>query len=126
LTMPYMFFFELLAPIIELIGIIVLLYLIFIGGVNWHMAILLFLAIFSFNILVTAVIFFYDWLIGGSYSKKRHYLILFLASLFEPFLYHPFIVLFSIKGYLDFFFRTKASWGVMTRTGFGKKVKQEA
>lgn len=124
ITIPYMFFFELIAPVLEAIGVVSLIYLAFTGGINWQMALLLFLGIFTFNMLVTAVVFFYDWLIGGSYSKKKHYLMLFAASLFEPFFYHPFVVVFSIKGYLDFIFNKKATWGVMTRKGFNNGSKQ--
>lgn len=117
-TIPYMFIFEFLAPIIEVIGMLVIAYLIYIGGINWPMAKLLFLAIFTFNMLITSVLLFYDWTIGASYPKKRHYLLLFLTSLFEPFIYHPMITLFSLKGYFDFIVKRKSTWGVMTRKGF--------
>ncbi|MGL4851046.1 MAG: glycosyltransferase family 2 protein [Phocaeicola sp.] len=119
ITMPYMLIFELFAPIVEFVGMLVLIYLAFTGAVNWQVALLLFGAIFTFNLLVTVVIFLYDWQIGSSYPKRRHYLILLIVSMFEFMIYHPLIVCFSIKGYLDFILMRKPKWGVMTRTGFG-------
>ena len=48
LTLPYMFIFEFLAPIIELTGFIVFLYLAFTGAVNWNTAWMIYLTIYTF------------------------------------------------------------------------------
>ena len=80
-----MFFFELLAPIIEFIGLIVLLYLAFTGGVNWYTAWIIFGAVFVFNFLVSITIILYDWLVGPSYRKFGSYVKLVLAAILEPF-----------------------------------------
>ena len=45
LTLPYMFIFEFLAPIIELTGLIVFIYLAFTGAVNWNTAWMIYLTI---------------------------------------------------------------------------------
>lgn len=50
-----------------------------------------------------------------------------LAAFLEPFLYHPFIVFFSIRGYFNYLVNKRAVWGEMTRKGFsGKKNKVKA
>ena len=47
LTLPYMFVFEFLAPIIELVGLIVFIYLAFTGAVNWNTAWMIYLTIYT-------------------------------------------------------------------------------
>ncbi len=122
LTIPYMFFFELLAPIIEFIGLIVLLYLAFTGGVNWYTAWIIFGAVFVFNFLVSITIILYDWLVGPSYRKLGSYFKLVLAAILEPFIYHPLIVVFSLIGYGNYLFRKEAKWGEMSREGISNKM----
>lgn len=114
-TMPYAFAFEFLAPIIEFIGTIMLIYLIFTDGVNWERFFLMFATIYIFSLLLSNFVFFYDYILGSSYTKSRSYLPLFLAAMFEPFIYHPIITFCSIRGYFNFLINTKAKWGNMTR-----------
>jgi hypothetical protein len=52
------------------------------------------------------------------YNNYTEYLKLVLFSSFEAFLYHPLIVIFTLKGYFDFLTRKNFSWGDMTRQGF--------
>lgn len=121
ITMPYTLLFELCAPIIEALGMITLIYLIIIQGVNWETFWVMFGAIYLFNIMLSSFVVFYDFLAGGSYNKRSGYFKLLLASLCEPFVYHPMIVYFSLKGYWDYIRGTTAVWGEMTRTGTKKK-----
>lgn len=120
-TFPYVFLFEFLAPIIEAVGSIVLVVLIFTGGVNWDTFWVMFGAIYLFTLMISSFVILYDYLAGGSYTKNSSYLKLFLAALMEPFLYHPLIVFFSIKGYFNYLTGKRAVWGEMTRTGAQKK-----
>lgn len=46
------------------------------------------------------------------------YIRLVIAALFEPFIYHPMIVMFSIRGYLRFIMKQRIAWGEMKRKGF--------
>jgi hypothetical protein len=39
----------------------------------------------------------------------------------EPFVYHPLIVFFALRGYYFFMVGKKSNWGNMQRQGFGKK-----
>ena len=45
------------------------------------------------------------------------YLKLLTASLFEPFIYHPIIVVSSLIGYYNFITGRKAVWKAMERRG---------
>lgn len=125
LTLPYIFVFEFFAPVIETIGFLVFLYLAFTGGVNWQTAGVIASCVYLFNYLVAVVVFSYDCLQGVTYGKKRSYVWLSLGALFEPFLYHPFIVLFSLKGYFNFLVGLRASWGKMSRQKYKGKEDEE-
>ena len=122
-TLPYLLVFEFLAPIIELIGLLTLLFLAFTGGVNWHTALVIFLAIYSFCITLSLVVIFYDYTLGGSYKRFKEYLWILMAALLEPFIYHPMVVFFSLRGYWNYFIQKKAVWGKMTRKGFSAQTK---
>ena len=123
ITMPYQFIFELIAPIIEFVGFITFIYQAFTGVVNWPAALVIFLAIYTFCIVLSLVVMFYDYITGGSFRKVTSYFWVLGAALLEPFLYHPLIVLFSIKGYFNYLVNTKAIWGEMRRKGTDKKKK---
>ncbi len=115
ITMPYIFFFEFLAPVIEFIGAFMILYLALTGGVNWETFWIVLGAIYFFAVMLSQFVVFYDYLLGGSYTKSRSYLSLLIAAMFEPVTYHPIITFCSLRGYLNYIFKTKASWGAMTR-----------
>lgn len=121
LTFPYVLLFEFFAPLIEFIGFCTIIYLAFTGGVNWNTFWVMFACIYLFSIMLSSFVIFYDYLCGGSYNSNRSYFRLILAGLLEPFIYHPFIVCFSLRGYINYIMNTRAVWGEMTRTGTKKK-----
>ncbi len=121
ITMPYTLLFEFLAPIIEAIGLIIMIFLIFTYSINWKTFWILFLAIYAFSFTLSTFVIFYDYKAGGSYNKSVSYLKLVVAALFEPIVYHPMIVFFSLTGYYNYLTNKTASWGVMVRKGTKKK-----
>lgn len=121
ITMPYTLLFEFLAPIIEAIGLIIMIFLIFTYSINWKTFWILFLAIYAFSFTLSTFVIFYDYKAGGSYNKSVSYLKLVVAALFEPIVYHPMIVFFSLTGYYNYLTNKRASWGVMVRKGTKKK-----
>lgn len=121
--MPYVFMFEFLAPIIEGVGIISLIYLIATDQVNFETAYILLgcLYLFGISISLTAIVF--DLMTEKLYRRFREYIKLFLFSLVEIVFFHPFIIFFSLKGYIDFLSKQNFEWGAMKRQGFGQKKK---
>lgn len=122
ITFPYVFLFEFLAPIIEMVGVIFLIFLMLTGGVNWNTFWVMTSAIYLFSMMLSIFVIYYDYLSGGSYNSNKSYLKLLLAAFLEPILYHPFIVFFSIKGYYNYLTGQAAVWGEMTRQGAKKKT----
>lgn len=122
LTLPYIFLFEFFAPVIEFIGYMMILYLFLIQAINYNTIWLIFLALYSFSQLLTVCLITMDISVGSRFKSKSAYLWFVVASLLEPFLYHPLNVFFSLWGYLTHIFNTKKSWGDMTRKGFAQKA----
>lgn len=120
ITLPYVLIFEMLAPIIEFIGFIVFIYQALTGVVNWTSALVIFLGLYTFCIILSLVVMFNDYTVGGSFRRPRSYIWVIGAALLEPFLYHPFTVIFSLKGYFNYIFNRQAVWGTMSRKGFSQ------
>lgn len=117
-TLPFVFIFEFLAPIIEGTGFFVFLYLAFTGSINWASAVVIFLAIFSFGFMLSVVVLFYTYKSKATYTNIRAFIRLSIAAFLEPVFYHPMLTFFSLWGYLDYIRGAKVVWGTMTRTGF--------
>lgn len=124
LTFPYFILFEWLAPMLEFGGILYYIYLIITGQINWEFAIILLQFVYSFSVLITIASVLWDEITGIKYSKKSEVFRLCLAAVAEPFVYHPLVLFFSLRGNWFFLTNKKLSWGVMTRIGFGKKKKE--
>ena len=116
ITLPYLLIFEFLAPIIEIVGFFTFLYLAFTGGVNWGTAWIIFLVMYVFCFQLSFVVIYYDY----TQTKMRgaSYIRLVVAALLEPLIYHPLILLFSLRGYLRFLLKQGIVWGEMKRKGF--------
>jgi cellulose synthase/poly-beta-1,6-N-acetylglucosamine synthase-like glycosyltransferase len=120
LSYPYWFFFEMLAPLAEFIGLVSLIFFILIGIVNWTFFFALLLFIFTFGFLYSVFAILMEVYTFNQYRKRGDMGKLMLTALMEPFAFHPFVVWSAIRGYIDLF-RKKKGWGEMVRTGFTKK-----
>jgi poly-beta-1,6-N-acetyl-D-glucosamine synthase len=126
---PYWFFFEWLAPLIEFIGIIYFIIIAILGIPNWPFFFLLLGTIYFFAVTLTYWAVLFEELSFHRYKRKRDIFKMLITALFEPIFYHPFILLFSIRGNFKYFTGEK-SWGSMERVGFSdeeeKKEEQRA
>lgn len=123
ITFPYNFFFELLAPIIEMIGIIYYLYLLFSGGINTRFALLLLLFVYTYSVMITTIAILWDQITFRYYKSWKEVVLLCSTAFLEIFLYHPMIVFFSLRGYYYFLTGKKHFWGDMQRQGLGQPRK---
>ncbi|WP_243349676.1 glycosyltransferase family 2 protein [Parabacteroides sp. FAFU027] len=123
LTLPYLFVFELIAPIIEVIGLLIIIYLYFATGLNWSTAWIILLFTYLYAQTVGIFVFRYDIYIGTPYKGRFNYFRLFLVALIEPVIYHPICSFFSLKGYFNYLTQREFKWGNMTRKGFQKTTQ---
>ncbi len=127
-ALPYFFFFEFLAPIIELFGLLLIatsliLSFFYAGFINYEFLMWSMLFVYFFYINITIISILLDELLYKSYANIREVLKLIGMALIEPFLYHPVVVVAAIKGYWQYFTKKEATWGVMVRKGFADVKK---
>jgi cellulose synthase/poly-beta-1,6-N-acetylglucosamine synthase-like glycosyltransferase len=117
IAFPYIFVFEFLAPIIETIGLFFTFYIIIFEKINWNTALILLLYSYTFAMFVTILVIIQDHIVFKHYQKVSEVLKVILAGFLEPFIYHPLILFFAIKGYFNFYLGRELQWGTMTRRG---------
>ena len=121
----YHFLFELLAPIVEFTGILFYIYLIITGQINWPFAIILIVFVYTYSVMITTLALLWDQITFKYYKSWKETIGLCLMAFLEPFIYHPLIVFFSMKGYFNFVTGRKHTWGDMQRQGFGSQQKKK-
>jgi len=122
ISYPYWFFFEYLAPFIEVVGLSYFLFLVILSKVNWLLFLLLLSAVYFFALMLSTFAILSEEYSYYQYTSKKDTFKLLATAMIEPFVFHPFIVISSIKGFIDLKKGTK-SWGEMTRTGFSPKKR---
>ncbi|MHB1146624.1 MAG: glycosyltransferase family 2 protein [Lutibacter sp.] len=120
LSYPYWLFYERLAPVIEVVGIIYFLILTALNEVRWDYAIAFIVLAYLFAVLFSIVAIFSEELTFHQYKKKGTGFKLIMISALEPFVLHPFILYAAIRGNIDYYFNKKKKWGEMTRKGMAK------
>ena len=122
LSFPYWVLFEWMAPIVEFIGIIYFLFLLWFDMVNMQVFWILSLLVFFFSLTFSSFAIFYETYIFNRYKGHKFLLIVFFTAILEMVIYHPLNIIFALSGNYDFFIKkNKKGWGKMTRTGFTKK-----
>ena len=123
LTLPYIFTFEFIAPILEMIGILFMIWLTIIGGVGWDSAIIVFGMIYLFSILMAVILIMFDYVseVVNWESRRKAYLTFLFAAMMEPLGYHFFNTFCSNMGYWQFIRNTVAVWTPIERKGVKKK-----
>lgn len=123
ISFPFVLIFEFLAPIIEAIGLISILLLAITGNINWDTFFLMLGYAYIFGLCLSLCAIFFDLKTKIIYHDYRDYFKMALIILIEPIVYHPLIVFFSLKGYINFLTSKKFEWGQMTRQGFDRNTK---
>lgn len=117
LSYPYWFFFERMAPIVEITGLLYFIFLVIFNEVRWDYTFAFILVAYLFNILFSIVAIISEELTYHQYKKKGIGFKLILIVLLEPFVIHPFILYAAIRGNYDYYFNKKKKWGEMVRKG---------
>ncbi len=124
IVFPYHFFYELLAPIIEFLGILFYIYLIITKQINWPNAIILIVFVYTYSVMITTVALLWDQITFKYYKTWGETIGLCLMAFIEPFVYHPLIMFFALNGYFNFIIGKKHVWGNMQRQGFSPTKKK--
>jgi len=122
---PHWVFFEWLAPIIELLGILYFVVIALLGYANWPFFFVTLSFVFVFSISFTFYAVLYDHIVFFRYRDKGMIFKQLLAAILEPILYHPVVMIAAIKGNFDYFVLRKRSWGNMVRVGLTNTNKKK-
>ncbi|WP_281846229.1 glycosyltransferase family 2 protein [Olleya namhaensis] len=118
---PYWVFFELGAPIAELLGMVYITYLVFFVGLVWSNTVALFIAVYLAGCMFSTIAILMYSFNYSHYSKPKMIFKLLLAAYLEPFYSHPILLYAQLKGFLKKIFNIDTGWGIMTRTGFNEE-----
>jgi cellulose synthase/poly-beta-1,6-N-acetylglucosamine synthase-like glycosyltransferase len=123
--LPYFVFVELIAPIVEVIGILGLVVGLVVGAVNAPFAILFFLVAYGYGVLLTLATLLLDQLSFHRYIPHRDRLLLLWYAVIENFGYRQITVLWRLRGLIGYV-RGRKEWGAMERRGIGEQQKPAA
>ena len=114
---PYYAFVELLAPLIEAVGLLSLVLGLIFGVVDWTFAGLFYLTAYGLGTALTAFTLILEDLSFHRYNSFRDRALLFWWSLMENMGYRQLTVWWRLRG-LWKFIRGRKDWGAMERKGF--------
>jgi cellulose synthase/poly-beta-1,6-N-acetylglucosamine synthase-like glycosyltransferase len=115
-AMPFFLFVELLSPIIELSGYIILIISLILGAINIQFALLFLTAAILLGMILSVLSILMEELTFRRYDRIRDVMVLILYAFIENLGYRQIHAWWRFKGLIDFFKGNK-SWGEMTRTG---------
>ena len=120
---PYFVLVELLAPLVELIGLVALALGLAIGALNVPFAVMFLVVAYGLGLLLTAVtIALEEWTYGG-YGGLRDRLMLLIWGVLESFGYRQLTAVWRFRGMVRHW-RGHADWGAMEREGFRAAVER--
>ena len=119
-VLPYYVLVELLAPVIEALGIAGLVVGLLFGLVNWNFAALFFLTAYGLGTALTAFTLVLEDVSFHRYSTFRDRLMLFGWTLLENLGYRQLTVWWRLRG-LWKYLRGRKDWGAMDRRGFAPR-----
>ncbi|MCC5926143.1 MAG: glycosyltransferase family 2 protein [Bacteroidetes bacterium] len=123
-AMPFFLFFELLSPVIELLGYLAVILMVILGVFNSTFAILIFSATVLLGVVLSVASVLCEEYTFRRYTKVKDVLTMVAFAFIENFGYRQVHALWRFKGLVDFL-RGNKEWGVMTRKGFGGSTAEE-
>lgn len=119
ISYPFWSVFEKSAPILETLGIIYTLILLMVGDFSAVYFLSLLVMMYLLSLLVSSFSLLYEQIAFNNYKDKKDLRRLIWMIITEPFMIHPKIVYWGLRGHFDFI-KGKGGWGAMIRTGFKK------
>lgn len=119
---PYIILYEILAPMIELLGIFVTAHLIISDTLDAELALYICIVGYLISLLISSLSISLSYTFFKEY-KASDYVNYYKATLIEPFFYHPLIMYSVLKGFFDYVFKKSGNkkWHQIERKGFEHK-----
>ncbi len=121
-ALPYYVLFELLAPLLELAGVVLVPLGLALGVVRADTALALLLVAYAYAVLVSLAALAVEEFSYHRYGRWRDLLVAALSAVAENLGYRQLTALWRVQGLWQALARREAQWGVMTRSGFGDEL----
>ncbi|SDZ11412.1 Glycosyltransferase, catalytic subunit of cellulose synthase and poly-beta-1,6-N-acetylglucosamine synthase [Micromonospora pattaloongensis] len=118
-ALPYYLVFELLAPLVELAGLVLVPLGFALGAVDFGFAWRFVLVAYGYAMLINLVALAVEEYTFHRYSRWRDLAAAVAASILENMGYRQLTAVWRVQGAWSALLRRRHEWGVMTRTGFG-------
>jgi hypothetical protein len=118
---PCYVFVELLAPVVEAVGLIAIAVSLTVGAIDRQFALLFYLTAYGLGTGLTALTLLLEDLTFHRYGTFRDRSLLFCWALLENFGYRQLTVYWRLRGLWNFL-RGRKDWGAMDRKGFAKPL----
>jgi hypothetical protein len=118
LALPYYWLFELMAPLIELVGLVLVPLGLLTGVVDPSYAIRFLLVAYGFALIVSLAALCVEELSFHRYARWRDLLAVLVASVAENVGYRQLTAWWRLRGFAQGLTKRRAVWGTMTREGF--------
>jgi cellulose synthase/poly-beta-1,6-N-acetylglucosamine synthase-like glycosyltransferase len=122
---PYFFLIELLSPLVEATGLLLLIWEVCFGELNPPFMVLFFLCAYGYGALLSLFAMALDEAIFGRYDGVKERVLLMMWALLENCGYRQMLVWARLKG-LKKFLTGDTSWGKMERKGFTQETGKPA
>ena len=122
ISFPYFVFYEMLVPIMEFMGIIVILIDVIFFEVNYRFLLVVTIFVYLYYVVLNLANILTDLLTRRQYPTLGQVFIMIRNVFLEPFVYHPINLYASLSGQWQFLRNKEQKWGTMTRQGFNKKT----
>lgn len=118
---PYFLFVELLAPLVELLGLVSLGISLLIGALDYRFALLFFLVAYAFGIVLSMFTLILEEFSFRRYTGFRNRVRLLAWAFLENLGYRQITAYWRVRGGVRFL-RGDTTWGAMVRKGFDSKT----
>ncbi|MFV0458572.1 MAG: glycosyltransferase family 2 protein [Actinomycetales bacterium] len=126
LALPYFWLVELLAPVLELAGLVIVPLALILGITDWRFALAIMLATYGFAAVVTLAALCVEEFTFHRYERWRDLATSIAASAVENIGYRQLNCWWRVRGLIQGIRRAQREWGVMTRTGFADSATTSA
>ncbi len=117
-AVPYYWIFELIAPLLELVGLVLIALGFALGLVSWQYFLLFMLVAYAYAIIVTLAAVTVEELSFHKYPRWRDLGITLVAAVLENLGYRQLTAWWRLEGWFAALTRREQKWGTMTRSGF--------
>jgi cellulose synthase/poly-beta-1,6-N-acetylglucosamine synthase-like glycosyltransferase len=116
-VMPYFLLVELLAPLIEALGLLTLVLALALGAVDWPFAVCFALVAYGYGLLLSMAALLLEELAPSRHETLPDRLRMLGWALLEPLGYRQLTVIWRLRGMARYLLK-HGDWGTMTRRGF--------